>query len=107
VVLRDRRLSGFKFRRQRPIDRYVVDFVCLERNLVVEIDGDTHEFTQIRDRTRTLTLEGLGYRVVRFTNDEVRRNREGVGHAILAALAEGNEDPSPHPSPASGRGGPL
>ena len=107
--LRDRRLSGLKFRRQRPIGPYVVDFVCLDHLLIVELDGAPHELTYERDAIRDARLEASGYRVLRFPNDEVRRNLDGVCHAILNALGMG-EEPSPgnacvSASPTSGRGG--
>ena len=102
--LRDRRLGGLKFRRQRPIGPYVVDFVCLDHALVVELDGAPHELTYKRDAIRDALLETSGYRVLRFPNDEVRKNLDGVCCAILNALGIG-EEPSPHPSPTSGRGG--
>jgi very-short-patch-repair endonuclease len=93
-VLRDRRLGGFKFRRQRPIGAYVVDFVCLERRLIVEVDGLSHDLTAEHDERRDATLRAAGYRVLRFGNDEVRAHREGVRQAILDAL-EAKEEPSP------------
>jgi very-short-patch-repair endonuclease len=71
--LRNRQVSGFKFRRQHVIDRYVVDFVCIEAKLIVEVDGDIHlegNHPQ-RDAERTRDLEDEGFRVIRFTNDDV------------------------------------
>ena len=76
--LRDRRLDGFKFRRQRPIGPYVADFVCLEQKLIVEVDGEPHELTVAHDTVRDAKLRTAGYRVLRFRNDEVRSNLEGV-----------------------------
>ncbi len=72
----------FKYRvlRQRPIDNFIVDFYCPKLKLVIEIDGDSH-FTdegKARDRSRTQVLEGYGLKVMRFTNDEVLNNFEGV-----------------------------
>jgi adenine-specific DNA-methyltransferase len=101
--LRDRRLGGFKFRRQRPIGPYVADFVCLERRLIVEVDGAPHELTVAHDTVRDARLKAAGYRVLRLPNDEVRGNLDGVCETILNALAAA-ELPSPWPSPASGRG---
>jgi len=83
--LRDKRLKGLKFRRQHPIGPFVVDFCCLEHQLVVEIDGDTHA-TQIEyDEERTEWLETQGYRVIRFTNQEVYCQLPAVLEAIWAA----------------------
>lgn len=90
--LRDRRLGGFKFRRQRPIGPYFVDFVCLERKLIIEVDGASHDFTIEHDALRDARLRTSGYRVLRFRNDEIRGNSDGVRQAILNTLAE---PPSP------------
>jgi very-short-patch-repair endonuclease len=86
--LRGRRLSGAKFRRQHAIDRFIVDFVCIEQQLIVEVDGFIHEVPeqQMRDDLRQRHLEGMGYRVLRFTNDEVLRSVEVVLEVIGARL---------------------
>jgi very-short-patch-repair endonuclease len=76
--LRDRRLAGCKFKRQVPIDRYVVDFFCAEAKLIVEIDGGQHDQQRERDSDRTATLEAMGYLVLRFWNNEVMQNTAGV-----------------------------
>jgi len=76
--LRDRRLAGWKFRRQVPIDRFVVDFFCVERKLIVEIDGGQHDHGRQRDADRTRNLEAMGYLVLRFWNHEVLQNIDGV-----------------------------
>ncbi|MDH3234659.1 MAG: endonuclease domain-containing protein [Alphaproteobacteria bacterium] len=99
--LRDRGI-GAKFRRQHPIGRYVVDFVCIEAGLVVEIDGGQHAEQRDRDALRTRYVEAEGYRVIRFWNNDVTENIDGVLSTIASALAK----PSPQPSPASGRGSP-
>ena len=69
--LKDRRLDGFKFRRQVPIESYIVDFYCHEAKLVIEIDGGIHSETEVfeRDQKREARLRELGYTVVRFSND--------------------------------------
>lgn len=82
--LRNRRLSGFKFRRQVTIDPYIVDFLCIEKRLVVEVDGSQHG--DERDAARTLALEVKGYRVIRFWNNDVLARTDQVLEAILAAL---------------------
>jgi len=86
--VRGRRLSGFKFRRQVPIDRYVADFVCSEARVIVELDGGSHddEQTQIRDLERTAILESCGYFLIRFRNEAVLNDPGGVGDAIAATL---------------------
>ncbi len=80
VRLRELRALGFHFRRQSPIARYIVDFECRRTRVVVEIDGNQHGFDEhrIRDERRDLTLKALGYRVLRFTNQDVDRNMDGV-----------------------------
>jgi len=83
--LRDRRLGGFKFRRQHPIGRYIVDFVCTECRLVVELDGSQHMVNLTADEKRTRDLAQAGYRVLRFWDNDVLRNTDAVLAAILAA----------------------
>lgn len=92
--LRDRRLSSHKFRRQHPLGPYVVDFACLARNLVVELDGGQHANAVEADARRTHWLEQQGFRVVRFWNNEVLDNTDGVLRVIAAALS-GDGTPSP------------
>ena len=91
--LRDRRLCGFKFRRQQPIGPFIVDFVCFEARLVVEADGGQHCVQRVYDASRTRYLQALGYRVVRVWNNEILQQREAVLEMILRALR------SPHPNP--------
>ena len=71
--LRNRKFKGLKFRRQHPIDRYIVDFICMEKRLVVEADGEIHQEPEQKeyDRERTAELEGYGLKVIRFTNEEI------------------------------------
>jgi very-short-patch-repair endonuclease len=64
--LRDRRLAGLKFTRQVPIDRFVVDFVCKDAKLIIELDGGQHDEDRARDADRTEVLEAMGYLVLRF-----------------------------------------
>ncbi|MDQ2996808.1 MAG: endonuclease domain-containing protein [Chloroflexota bacterium] len=84
--LRARCLNGHKFRRQHPIDRFIVDFCCLEHKLIVEIDGRIHQTQAERDAERTAALEGLGFRVLRFTNDQVEHDMVSVLNALRQAL---------------------
>ena len=86
--LRNLQLEGTKFRRQQPIGDYILDFVNLESKLVVEIDGGQHNHKQIRekDEQRTKWLESEGYRILRFWNNDVLTNTEGVCLLIQEAL---------------------
>jgi very-short-patch-repair endonuclease len=93
--VRNRRLSGMKFRRQHPLGGYFVDFVCLERRLVVELDGGQHALRQVYDGRRTAVLERLGFRVIRFWNDDVLLRTEGVLDAVLAALVDASHPDAP------------
>ena len=85
--LRNRNLK-YKFRRQHPIDRFIIDFYCAEAKLLIEIDGDSHlREEQIEyDKARTEYLEGLGYSVIRFTNDDVRYNIHAVVDEIVRTI---------------------
>jgi very-short-patch-repair endonuclease len=93
--LRAGRCEGMKFRRQQPIGRYIVDFVCLERRLVIELDGGQHARPDevLRDREREEWLEKEGYTILRFWNTEVLANIMGVLEVIRATLLE--RSPSP------------
>ena len=83
AILRNRQLDNLKFRRQQPIGRFIVDFYCSEAKIVIEIDGDSHIRQEEYDNKRTQWLEDEGYRVIRFTNDEVFSNLENVALKIL------------------------
>jgi len=85
AALRDRRLVGYKFRRQRPIGPFIVDFVCIEHKLVIEADGGQHADNEA-DESRTAWLQGRGWRVLRFWNNEILANTRGVIETIAAAL---------------------
>jgi adenine-specific DNA-methyltransferase len=87
--LRNRGLCGAKFRRQVPLGPFVVDFVCFDAGLVVEVDGGQHAADRTRDLERTAWLEAEGYRVVRFWNNEVHENIDGVLQTIAASLDHG------------------
>ena len=84
-AVRSRQINGAKFRRQWPIAGYVADFVCLEAKLVVEIDGGQHN-DSIADEARTQALVAAGYTVIRFWNNDVLQNPDGVLERLLAAL---------------------
>jgi very-short-patch-repair endonuclease len=86
-ALRDRRLLRYKFRRQHPIGPYVVDFACIRRQIVIELDGGQHaESTE--NVGRTAWLQSQGWRVIRFWNNDVLSNTSGVTETILRALEE-------------------
>ncbi|HET6784220.1 MAG TPA: DUF559 domain-containing protein [Pseudoxanthomonas sp.] len=84
--LRAGRLAGCKFRRQQPLGRYIVDFVCFEERLVIEVDGGQHLDAQLSDASRTEWLESEGFRVLRFWNDDVLLRNSLVLEEILRAL---------------------
>ena len=89
-VIREKQLNGFRFRRQHPIGRYVVDFACPETGLVVELDGGQHQDQVAYDEQRVAFIENRGWRVLRFWNNEVLGNLDGV----LTVIAETLDEPS-------------
>ena len=95
--LRDRRLNGLKFRRQMPIKTYVVDFYCESARLIVELDGGHHAERGGQDAKRTADLEAYGYLVLRFWNNDVLSNIDGVVETIAATASQ--EPPHPNPLP--------
>src|SRR5688500_6515882 len=90
-ALRNRALGGFKFRRQHPIGPYVVDFACAECKVVIELDGVSHLTRTQKDKDRTAFLEGEGWRVMRFWNNEVYDDFDPVKEAIFRACTERTE----------------
>jgi very-short-patch-repair endonuclease len=86
-LLRDRRLSKFKFRRQVPFRNYILDFVCLDARLVVEIDGSQHADSE-RDAARDAAINAEGFRIARYWNNDVLQRPTSVLEDILAKLAE-------------------
>jgi very-short-patch-repair endonuclease len=93
--LRAHRFMDLKFKRQKPLGRYIVDFICLERHLIIEIDGGQHAEQVEYDRHRDTWLHSQGYTVLRFWNHEVMQQLDGVLERISITL-------SPGPSPTSG-----
>ena len=85
LALRDRRLDGHKFVRQKAIEPFIADFVCRDRKLVIEVDGGQHS-ENLGDRSRDASLNADGYRVLRFWNNDVLTNLDGVLTVILATL---------------------
>jgi very-short-patch-repair endonuclease len=96
-VLRDRRLVGFKFRRQHRLGPFIVDFICFESRLVIEADGGQH-VDNAYDERRTAWLEQRGWRVIRFWNTDILTNIDGVQEMILGHLR------NPHPPDPKGSG---
>ncbi|MFA6112746.1 MAG: endonuclease domain-containing protein [Sphingomonas sp.] len=103
-VLRNKRLAGWKFKRQQPIDPYIVDFICFAERLIVEADGSQH-VENAYDSRRDDWLRSQDFRLLRFWNNDILKNPEGVLTSILVAL-EGDEtgvgpvsSPTPLPSP--------
>ena len=86
--LRNRQLSGLKFRRQHPIDRFIVDFYCAACRLAIEIDGDSHAGQVEYDQARTEWLEARGCRVIRFSNRDVQARLDVVLETILKECEE-------------------
>ncbi len=93
--LRNRRLGGFKFRRQAPMGGVIADFYCAECKILVELDGDIHDLQVNADLQRTQEIESYGYRVIRFRNDEIENDLQQVLNSILDACGL--------PSPRIGR----
>jgi very-short-patch-repair endonuclease len=98
-----RQMEGVKFRRQQVLGPYIVDFVCLDKRLVVEIDGGQHAEQRARDDARTGWLRSQGFEVLRFWNNEVLGNMGGVLQVIMEALC-GREAFHPHPGLPPSRG---
>jgi very-short-patch-repair endonuclease len=84
-LLRAKRLSGYRFKRQLAIDHYIADFVCLQRRLIVEADGGQHSENKA-DARRDAYLKAQGFRILRFWNNDIFSNEEGVLTSILGAL---------------------
>ena len=103
-ILRSRQLGGFRFRRQVPLGNFILDFACFDPCVVIEVDGGQHNdiATLEYDKQRTQWLESRGYLVLRFWNNEVLQEIEGVGEAILSHCLYLK---SPHPNlPPQGEG---
>ncbi len=108
--LRNKRLAGYKFRRQHPIGHYYADFACLDPKLIIEADGSQHLQQEHHDTERTQYLKTQGFQVLRFWNNEVLAQTDAVLETIYQALITHSNSPSPSkksnnksPSP-SGRG---
>ena len=101
--LRDRRLCGVRFRRQHPIGPFIADFCCTEAELIIELDGGQHALQQNADRVRTEFLESQGYAVLRFWDNDIFTNIDGIRQRIVEALGVGGPRPSPCPPPRGER----
>jgi len=95
--LRNSQLNGFKFRRQIAVPPFVADFLCPSKALIVEVDGWTHDAAS--DARRDALLKARGYTTVRFTNDDVIHNLDGVV-AVIANTLDALPDRWPHPNPS-------
>ena len=107
-ILRNRQFAGVKFRRQVAIGPYIADFVCYDERLVIEADGGQHNKSKT-DNLRDAWFAASGFRVLRFWNNEILKNAEGVAAAIAMALERSAPHPAPSgpPSPARGEGYPA
>ena len=110
LQLRNRNMEAWKFRRQAPIGPYIVDFVCFQQKLAIEVDGGHHQSQAEDDKIRTDWLESQGFKVLRFWNNEVLTNMDGVLASILEYLEHPHLSPLPSrerknaPFPSKGEG---
>jgi len=80
--LKARKMRGYQFMRQKPIDNYIVDFYCSKLQLIIEIDGTSHDFKFVNDIQRQQKLEALGLKILRFGDENIKNNLEGVLYSI-------------------------
>src|SRR5574340_705095 len=99
-LLRNRQLHGHKFRRQHVIERYIVDFSCVTKKLIIELDGGTHIILKTKDAIRTVRLRNLGFTVLRYKNEDVLTNM----HRVLRDIEKHLEIATPHSSLSPTRG---
>jgi very-short-patch-repair endonuclease len=93
-LLRDRPLSQYKFRRQVPVENYILDFVCFDHRMVIEIDGGQHA-SSTTDEPRDAALAAAGFKIARYRNNDVLQQRAAVLEDILAKLTGSRETPHP------------
>lgn len=104
--LRNRGVGGWKFRRQYPVGPLIVDFICVEKNVVIEVDGGQHAENEEKDMQHSAYLNMMRYRVFRFWNNQVMQETDAVLDGIFAVLANPDQNPpSPQPSPTLGERG--
>ena len=97
--LRDRQMEGLKFRRQQPIGRYIVDFVCFEKKIIIEVDGGQHAVETKKDTERDEWFRSQGFKVLRFWNNEVLANTQGVLEVVrINCLSHPHPPLNPLPS---------
>ena len=101
--LRLRQIDGNKFRRQQPIGKYIVDFVCFGKKLIVEVDGGQHNEQLIYDSERNELLERQRFRILRFWNNQVLKEIDAVKERIMEALSSNSYTPHLNPPPQGGR----
>jgi very-short-patch-repair endonuclease len=87
-ILRNGKLMDWKFTRQRPVAHYIADFMCVKLRLIIEVDGLTHQWEASRDAERDQVLQRLGFRVLRFTDEQVMRDRYNVVRTIETVVEE-------------------
>jgi very-short-patch-repair endonuclease len=95
--LRNRRFAQFKFRRQVPLGNFIVDFVCFDRRLIVELDGGQHTLQREYDEKRTGWLKSQGFDIVRFWNHEVFQDWDAIEELIWRKLQQNPSPPTPLP----------
>jgi very-short-patch-repair endonuclease len=95
-LLRGRQICGLKFRRQHPFGDYILDFVCLENKLVIEVDGGQHGQQAEYDENRTRKLQAAGFRVLRFWDNEVLKEEESVREKVWLMVQELQSHPPPN-----------
>lgn len=91
--LRNRQLNGYKFKRQVPINNYIVDFVCESAKLIIELDGGQHADQIAYDRKRSNFLESMNFKVIRFWNNDVLQNIDGVLSTLTLTLSQRERGP--------------
>ena len=101
-IIRNRQFFGYRFRRQFPLGQYIVDFICREKKIIIEIDGGQHnEIKNIQyDNERTEYLISEGYKVLRFWNNDIDKNIGGVYEKLKEAFEIGGNITPPQPSPS-------
>jgi very-short-patch-repair endonuclease len=86
--IKEKKISGYKFRKQHPVYRYILDFYCHEKKLAIEIDGDSHKERKDYDEYRDSYVRSIGIETLRFTNEEIENNIANVIEAIKKKLSE-------------------
>ncbi len=105
-ALQGRRLKGYQFRRQRPVLDYIADFMCIRLNLIIEVDGLSHDNEEVQqmDEVREIQLKRAGFHVVRFSDEDVLTDVNGVISAIEQVIDSIENLPLPPPAPLQGGG---